>query len=374
MTASTPTEEVNKLVKKAETFFGHATETVKPVLEKLRNDVNENLENDGVDVENGEELNNNGSPKESNSPPKQASPNKSRKISPQKHKSREGSVSPRKQPSQETSPKKQANYEEEQTLSSEQKINDESQKEASPQKEENEEKEITISPRKQARSPRKQMSQNQEGNRSPQKQPSQEKEGSPQKQTHSNPGSPTKEETKLNGKQESPRKFPKSGENGQRTRSTSPNKKFQSSKTNPEDSTDEYLDSSPTRIMNGKTQNSGKMRRGSSLGNKEPIHMLHNNSVEDENQVVEPEGVIEGIVNGENEAETLNEQGQGADNSDGKSEDADISSMVESGNMEQLAAVVLNGDGERLVGQQSENPELQSFLENVPIYMVITIA
>lgn len=43
--------------------------------------------------------------------------------------------------------------------------------------------------------------------------------------------------------------------------------------------------------------------------------------------------------------------------------------MVESGNMEQLAAIVLNGEGDRLVGQTSDNPEIQAFLDNVPIYM-----
>lgn len=38
--------------------------------------------------------------------------------------------------------------------------------------------------------------------------------------------------------------------------------------------------------------------------------------------------------------------------------------------MEQLASLVLNGEGEKLVGQSSDNPELQTFLENVPVYMV----
>lgn len=38
--------------------------------------------------------------------------------------------------------------------------------------------------------------------------------------------------------------------------------------------------------------------------------------------------------------------------------------------MEQLAALVLNGEGRRLVGRQSGNPELQAFIDNVPAYMV----
>lgn len=99
--------------------------------------------------------------------------------------------------------------------------------------------------------------------------------------------------------------------------------------------------------------------------------MVPQNSLqEQDHQFVDQEGVIEGIVNGENEVETLNEQGQEAEGSEGKPDESDVASMVESGNMEQLAAIVLNGDGEKLVGQTSNNPELQSFLDNVPVYMV----
>lgn len=78
------------------------------------------------------------------------------------------------------------------------------------------------------------------------------------------------------------------------------------------------------------------------------------------------EGVIEGIVNGENEIESVNEQGV-----EDKANDAEVVGLIEDANMEQLAALVLNGDGERLVGHHSENPELQAFLDNVPIYMVM---
>lgn len=38
--------------------------------------------------------------------------------------------------------------------------------------------------------------------------------------------------------------------------------------------------------------------------------------------------------------------------------------------MEMLATLVLNGEGSRLIGRRSQNIELQSFLENVPMYMV----
>ncbi|KAK4876069.1 hypothetical protein RN001_012491 [Aquatica leii] len=82
--------------------------------------------------------------------------------------------------------------------------------------------------------------------------------------------------------------------------------------------------------------------------------------------VVEAEGVIEGVVNGENEIESVNEQGQGVDD---KEDDPEVVALIEEGNMEVLAALVLNGDGDKLVGYRSENPELQAFLDNVPTYM-----
>lgn len=86
--------------------------------------------------------------------------------------------------------------------------------------------------------------------------------------------------------------------------------------------------------------------------------------------VVDGEGIIEGVVNGEDEVETLNNEGQNQRNDSSPESEEDLKALVEAGNMEQLAALVLNGDGEKLVGQTSDNPELQSFLDNVPVYMV----
>lgn len=101
---------------------------------------------------------------------------------------------------------------------------------------------------------------------------------------------------------------------------------------------------------------------------------------EEEPEVVKSEtpesqkvGVIEGVVNGEDEVETLNNDENNEDlngATGGVLMDSDITELVETGNMEQLATLVLNGEGDRLIGQQSNNPEIQAFLENVPIYMV----
>jgi hypothetical protein len=51
-------------------------------------------------------------------------------------------------------------------------------------------------------------------------------------------------------------------------------------------------------------------------------------------------------------------------------EDEEVKRLVEAGNMEQLANLVLNGEGHRLIGQTSDDPDLQGFLNNVPAYMV----
>ncbi|XP_076679364.1 uncharacterized protein LOC143374797 isoform X2 [Andrena cerasifolii] len=49
--------------------------------------------------------------------------------------------------------------------------------------------------------------------------------------------------------------------------------------------------------------------------------------------------------------------------------DPEIETLLENGNMEQLAGLVLNGEGRRLVGRHSGNPELQAFIDRVPSYM-----
>ncbi|XP_017475922.1 PREDICTED: uncharacterized protein LOC108366126 isoform X2 [Rhagoletis zephyria] len=50
-------------------------------------------------------------------------------------------------------------------------------------------------------------------------------------------------------------------------------------------------------------------------------------------------------------------------------EESDITKVINSGDMEQLAQIVLNGDGNKLVNMQSQNPDIQAFLSNVPSYM-----
>lgn len=47
-----------------------------------------------------------------------------------------------------------------------------------------------------------------------------------------------------------------------------------------------------------------------------------------------------------------------------------VAAVIRQEDMEKLASVVLNGDGEQLAGHTSTKPDIQSFLDNVPAYMV----
>ncbi|XP_021701233.1 uncharacterized protein LOC5567456 isoform X5 [Aedes aegypti] len=46
-----------------------------------------------------------------------------------------------------------------------------------------------------------------------------------------------------------------------------------------------------------------------------------------------------------------------------------IQETIDSGDMEQLAVIVLDGEGGKLLGRHSNQPEIQAFLDNVPSYM-----
>lgn len=43
---------------------------------------------------------------------------------------------------------------------------------------------------------------------------------------------------------------------------------------------------------------------------------------------------------------------------------------INAGDMENLAMMVLNGEGKALIGKKSKQPDIQSFIDNVPTYMV----
>lgn len=47
-----------------------------------------------------------------------------------------------------------------------------------------------------------------------------------------------------------------------------------------------------------------------------------------------------------------------------------MQAIISAGDMEQLATLVLNGEGRKLMELSSDQPEIQAFLDNVPAYMV----
>ena len=79
-------------------------------------------------------------------------------------------------------------------------------------------------------------------------------------------------------------------------------------------------------------------------------------------------------ADGEDEAEAEAEEEEAEDGGEEELQpDEEADELVEHGNMEQLATLVLTGEGHRLVGRHSSNPELQAFIDNVPAYMVYCI-
>ncbi|XP_030388519.1 uncharacterized protein LOC115634764 [Scaptodrosophila lebanonensis] len=74
---------------------------------------------------------------------------------------------------------------------------------------------------------------------------------------------------------------------------------------------------------------------------------------------------IEGFVQGASDDYTVQSQTAAYE----VDEDTRIQQIIASGDLEQLAQIVLNGDGGRLLGLQTKEPEVQAFLNNVPSYM-----
>ncbi|XP_013108358.2 uncharacterized protein LOC106087756 isoform X4 [Stomoxys calcitrans] len=81
---------------------------------------------------------------------------------------------------------------------------------------------------------------------------------------------------------------------------------------------------------------------------------------------------IEGFVHGDAEDNTVQSQTAAYvddDNDDDDDEESRIDKIIASGDMEKLAQIVLNGDGQKLLDVNATEPEIQAFLRNVPNYM-----
>uniref|UniRef100_B4MQ98 GK21457 n=1 Tax=Drosophila willistoni TaxID=7260 RepID=B4MQ98_DROWI len=83
---------------------------------------------------------------------------------------------------------------------------------------------------------------------------------------------------------------------------------------------------------------------------------------DDGNESLTSSLAIEGFVQGASEDFTVQSQTAAY-------QDLPMQQIVESGDLEQLAEIVLNGEGSRLLGQKSKDPDIQAFLNNVPSYM-----
>lgn len=108
---------------------------------------------------------------------------------------------------------------------------------------------------------------------------------------------------------------------------------------------------------------------------KSPVYTLCPQVVpeEEEEEAAEPTATEEAEdEEAKDEAEAEGEgEGEGEEEAgDGMAVDEEADELAENGNMEQLAALVLTGEGHRLVGRHSSNPEFQAFIDNVPNYMV----
>ncbi|XP_044314543.1 uncharacterized protein LOC108042676 isoform X2 [Drosophila rhopaloa] len=98
-------------------------------------------------------------------------------------------------------------------------------------------------------------------------------------------------------------------------------------------------------------------------GNPQEDQQPGQDSPEDDgNESLTSAMAIEGFVQGAPEDFTVQSQ-------TAIDENERIKRIVESGDLEQLAEIVLNGEGGSLVGLKSQEPEIQAFLNNVPSYM-----
>ncbi|KAL7031544.1 hypothetical protein ACKWTF_007045 [Chironomus riparius] len=97
----------------------------------------------------------------------------------------------------------------------------------------------------------------------------------------------------------------------------------------------------------------------------------------DENDIGSPSPPFEGIVHEEPEKQNESqgrefEKARDVENgeiNEPYNEEDNVQKIINSGDMEQLAILVLNGDGNKLIGKTTTQPDIQAFLDNVPIYM-----
>ncbi|XP_050072303.1 uncharacterized protein LOC126560386 [Anopheles maculipalpis] len=98
----------------------------------------------------------------------------------------------------------------------------------------------------------------------------------------------------------------------------------------------------------------------------ETVPLASANGAELSSQVLE----IEGTVQGEPDQGQLQSQNeQPVELNEQPNIQQTVQDAIDAADLEQLAAIVLNGEGKQLIGRKSEQSEIQAFLDNVPAYM-----
>ncbi|XP_061511326.1 uncharacterized protein LOC1279236 isoform X10 [Anopheles gambiae] len=70
-----------------------------------------------------------------------------------------------------------------------------------------------------------------------------------------------------------------------------------------------------------------------------------------------------------NGGQDVDEKELGGEETSDKQLQQTVQDAIDSADLEQLAAIVLNGEGKQLIGRKSDQTEIQAFLDNVPAYM-----
>uniref|UniRef100_A0A182LZY3 Arginine kinase n=1 Tax=Anopheles culicifacies TaxID=139723 RepID=A0A182LZY3_9DIPT len=83
-------------------------------------------------------------------------------------------------------------------------------------------------------------------------------------------------------------------------------------------------------------------------------------------QVLEIEGTVQGEPD-QGQLQSQNEQPVELDEQPNIQQT--VQNAIDGADLEQLAAIVLNGEGKQLIGRKSQQSEIQAFLDNVPAYM-----
>ncbi|XP_049283109.1 uncharacterized protein LOC125763731 isoform X1 [Anopheles funestus] len=90
------------------------------------------------------------------------------------------------------------------------------------------------------------------------------------------------------------------------------------------------------------------------------------NGSEPTSQVLEIEGTVQGEPD---QGQLQSENEQPLELAEQPNIQQTVQDAIDAADLEQLAAIVLNGEGKQLIGRKSEQSEIQAFLDNVPAYM-----